>query len=128
MARQRLQPKDLEDPVRYSRGWKTGNAGSTVYLAGAIGHNPDGSLTPDIRVQTRRSFEQLEAVLKEAGGGLKDIVKMTVFITDMRYRDGYSEVRASLFSGDAPASTLVQCVALAAPGAMIEIEAVAVLD
>ena len=52
MARQRLQPKNLEDPVRYSRGWKTGN---TVYLAGAIGHNPDGSLTPDIRVQTRRS-------------------------------------------------------------------------
>lgn len=125
MARQRLQPKDLEDPVRYSRGWKTGN---TVYLAGAIGHNPDGSLTPDIRVQTRRSYEQLEAVLKEAGGSLQDIVKTTVFITDMRYREGYGEVRAELFKGDAPASTLIQCVALAAPGAMIEIEAVAVLD
>jgi len=125
MARQRLQPKDLEDPVRYSLGWKTGNP---VYLAGAIGHNTDGSLTPDIRVQTKRSFEQLDAVLKEAGGSLKDIVKMTVFITDMRYREGYGEVRASLFAGDAPASTLIQCVALAAPGAMIEIEAVAVLD
>ena len=125
MARQRLQPKDLEDPVRYSLGWKTGN---TVYLAGAIGHNTDGSLTPDIRVQTKRSLEQLDAVLKEAGGSLKDIVKMTVFITDMRYREGYGEVRASLFPGDAPASTLIQCVALAAPGAMIEIEAVAVLD
>ena len=125
MPRQRLQPKSLEDPVRYSRGWKTGN---TVYLAGAIGHNPDGSLTADIRVQARRSFEQLEAVLKEAGGGLQDIVKTTVFITDMRYREGYGEVRAELFKGDAPASTLIQCVALATPGAMIEIEAVAVLD
>ncbi|HLQ31722.1 MAG TPA: RidA family protein [Chloroflexota bacterium] len=125
MARQRLQPKNLEDPIRYSRGWKVGN---TVYLAGAIGHNPDGSLTPDIRVQTRRSFDQLEAVLKEAGGSLRDIVKMTVFITDMRYREGYGEVRAELFPGDAPASTLVQCVALAAPGGLIEIEAVAVLE
>ena len=125
MARQRLQPANLEDPIRYSRGWKVGN---TVYLAGAIGHNPDGSLSPDIRVQTRRSFEQLEAVLKEAGGSLDDIVKMTVFITDMRYREGYGEVRAELFKGDAPASTLVQCVALAAPGALIEIEAVAVLE
>ncbi|HLG69827.1 MAG TPA: RidA family protein [Chloroflexota bacterium] len=125
MARQRLQPANLEDPVRYSRGWKVGN---TVYLAGAIGHNPDGSLTPDIRVQTRRSIEQLEAVMKEAGGTLKDIVKLTVFITDMRYREGYGEVRAEMFPGDAPASTLIQCVALAAPGAMIEIEAVAVLD
>jgi 2-iminobutanoate/2-iminopropanoate deaminase len=125
MARQRLQPKELEDPVRYSRGWKVG---STVYLAGAIGHNPDGSLTPDIRVQTRRSLEQLQAVLKEAGGSLKDIVKLTVFITDMRFREGYGEVRAEFFPGDAPASTLIQCVALATPGAMIEIEGIAVLD
>jgi enamine deaminase RidA (YjgF/YER057c/UK114 family) len=125
MARQRLQPKHLEDPVRYSRGWKVGN---TVYLAGAIGHNPDGTLTPDIRVQTRRSIEQLQAVLAEAGGTLKDIVKLTVFITDMRFREGYGEVRAEFFPGDAPASTLIQCVALAAPGAMIEIEGIAVLD
>ena len=125
MARTRLQPKDLEDPIRYSCGWKVGN---TVYLAGAIGHNPDGSITPDIRVQTRRSIEQLEAVLKEAGGSLKDMVKLTVFITDMRYREGYGEVRAQMFPGDAPASTLIQCVALAQPGALIEIEGIAVLD
>jgi 2-iminobutanoate/2-iminopropanoate deaminase len=125
MARQRLQPKDLEDPVRYSRGWKVGN---TVYLAGAIGHNPDGTLSPDIKVQTRRSIEQLEAVLKEAGGTLRDIVKLTVFITDMRFREGYGEVRASFFPGDAPASTLIQCVALATPGALIEIEGIAVLE
>ncbi len=125
MARVRLQPKQLEDPVRYSRGWKTGN---TVYLAGALGNNPDGSLSPDIRVQTRRAFEQLAAVLAEAGGSLKDIVKMTVFITDMRYREGYGEVRAELFPGDAPASTLIQCVALATPGALIEIEGIAVLE
>lgn len=125
MPRQRLQPKTLEDPVRYSRGWKVGN---TVYLAGALGPNPDGSYTPDIRVQTRRAFEQLGAVLQEAGGRLQDIVKLTVFITDMRYREGYGEVRAELFPGDAPASTLIQCVALAVPEGLIEIEGVAVLE
>ncbi|MDE3077148.1 MAG: RidA family protein [Chloroflexota bacterium] len=125
MARVRLQPKQLEDPIRYSRGWKVG---STVYLAGAIGHNPDGTLSPDIRVQTRRAFEQLEAVMKEAGGSLSDVVKTTVFITDMRNREGYGEVRAEFFPGAAPASTLVQCVALAVPGALIEIEGVAVLE
>jgi len=125
MARQRLQPKHLEDPVRYSRGWKVGN---TVYLAGALGHNPDGSFSPDIRVQTRIAYQQLADVMKEAGGSLTDIVKTTVFITDMRYREGYSEVRAELFKGDAPASTLIQCVALASPGAYIEIEGVAVLE
>jgi len=125
MARQRLQPKTLEDPVRYSRGWKVDK---TVYLAGALGQNPDGSLTADIRVQTQRAFEQLEAVLHEAGGRLQDIVKLTVFITDMRHREGYGEVRASFFPGDAPASTLIQCVALAVPSALIEIEGIAVLD
>jgi len=125
MPKTRLQPKHLEDPVRYSRGWK---AGSTVYLAGALGNNPDGSLTPDIRVQTRRALETLADVIKEAGGSLQDIVKTTVFITDMRNRDGYNEVRTEFFPKDAPASTLVQVVALAQPGALIEIEATAVLD
>src|SRR5579871_2674339 len=105
MAKTRLQPKHLEDPGRYSRGWRVGN---TVYLAGALGNNPDGSLTPDIRVQTRHAFETLDAVLKEAGGKLADVVKTTVFITDMRNRDGYNDVRVEFFPKDAPASTLIQ--------------------
>ncbi len=123
--RQRLQPASLEDPGRYSRGWR---CGSTVYLAGAIGTEHDGTLTPDIKVQTTHAFYQLAAVLKEAGGSLSDIVKTTVFITDMRYREGYNEVRAQLFPSNPPASTLVQVVALAIPGAMIEIEAIAELE
>ena len=125
MPRQRLQPKTLEDPVRYSRGWKVGN---TVYLAGALGQNRDASFPADIKSQTRNAFEQLDAVLHEAGGSLRDIVKLTTFLIDMRYREGYGEVRAEFFKGDAPASTLIQCVALAFPGALIEIEGIAVIE
>jgi 2-iminobutanoate/2-iminopropanoate deaminase len=125
MARTRLQPAHLPDPVRYSRGWRVGN---TVYMAGALGVDADGKYSPDIRVQTRRAFETLSAVMQEAGGSLKDIVKVTVYITDMRFREGYGEVRAEFLPGDAPASTLVQIVALADPSALIEIEAIAVLD
>ena len=125
MARQRLQPADMQDPVRYSLGWRAGN---TVYLAGAIGTNEDGSLSPDIKVQTRRVYEKLARVMKEAGGGLEHLVKTTTFITDMRNQHGYAEIRGEFFSGDAPASTLIQCVALAMPGALIEIEGIAVLD
>jgi enamine deaminase RidA (YjgF/YER057c/UK114 family) len=66
--------------------------------------------------------------MQEAGGSLTDIVKLTVFITDMRWRDGYGEVRAEFFPADPPASTLVQVVALADPKALIEIEGIAVLD
>ena len=125
MARARIQPATLSDPVRYSHAWRVDK---TVYLAGALGSEADGSFAPDIRVQTRRAFEKLATVMQEAGGTLADIVKLTVFITDMRFREGYGEVRATFFASDPPASTLVQVVALADPLAIIEIEAVAVLD
>jgi len=113
------------EPGCYSHGWRVSN---TVYLAGALGAESDGSLAPDVRVQTRRAFEKLATILQEAGGSLTDIIKLTVFITDMRLRDGYGEVRAQFFPHDPPASTLVQVVALADPAALIEIEGVAVLE
>jgi 2-iminobutanoate/2-iminopropanoate deaminase len=125
MARTRLQPSTLADPVRYSHGFRVGN---TVYLAGALGTEADGSMVADIRTQTRRAFEKLDTVMKEAGGTLADIVKLTVFVTDMRWREGYGEVRATFFASEPPASTLVQVVALADPNALIEIEGIAVLD
>src|SRR5712692_6636755 len=99
MARTRLQPANLADPVCYSHGWRVSN---TVYLAGALGTESDGSLAPDVRVQTRRAFEKQRQVMHEAGGTLTDIVKLTLFITDMRLRDGYSGVRAQFFPHDAP--------------------------
>jgi enamine deaminase RidA (YjgF/YER057c/UK114 family) len=124
MPRVRLQPASLPDPVRYSHAWRVDK---TVYLAGALGTAADGSVSPDIRVQSRVAFEKLATVMKEAGGSLQDIVKITVFITDMRLRDGFSEVRAELYPHDTPASTMVQVVALATPGALVEIEGIAVL-
>ena len=125
MPRIRLQPASLPDPIRYSHGFRVGN---TVYLAGALGTEADGKIAPDIRLQTRRALEKLATVLGEAGGSLTDIVKLTVYITDMRWREGYGEVRAEFFPHDPPASTLVQVVALADPGALIEIEGIAVID
>jgi enamine deaminase RidA (YjgF/YER057c/UK114 family) len=125
MPRTRLQPSTLADPLRYSHGFRVGN---TVYLAGALGTEPDGSMATDIRGQTRRAFEKLQTVMREAGGSLADIVKLTVYVTDMRWREGYGEVRAQFFASDPPASTLVQVVALADPSALIEIEGIAVLD
>jgi enamine deaminase RidA (YjgF/YER057c/UK114 family) len=86
MPRTRLQPSALPDPVRYSHGFRVGN---TVYLAGALGTEADGSMPPDIRTQTRRAFEKLATVMQEAGGKLTDIVKLTVFITDMWWREGF---------------------------------------
>ena len=55
-------------------------------------------------------------------------MKVTVFVTDIRYREGYGEVRGEFFGTHPPARTLVQVAGLAIPGALIEIEAVAVSD
>jgi enamine deaminase RidA (YjgF/YER057c/UK114 family) len=102
----------------------------TIYLAGQLATDADGNLVApnDIRGQARASFQNIARVLEAAGASLKDVVRITVFITDMRYREGYHEARAEFYPTDPPASTLVQVVALAVPGALIEIEAVAVVD
>jgi enamine deaminase RidA (YjgF/YER057c/UK114 family) len=121
MARTAIQPADMADPrPRYTHGWRVGN---TVYVAGQLALDKDGKLVGpnDIAAQTRR-------ILEGGGAGLKDVVKITVYVTDIRSREGYGEVRQQFFGSNPPASTLVQVAGLAVPGAMIEIEAVAVID
>lgn len=128
MARTAIQPVDMADPrPRYTHGWRVGN---TVYVAGQLALDKDGQLVGpnDIEVQSRRVFENMRRVLETAGAGLADVVKITVFVTDIRYREPYGKVRQEFFRADPPASTLVQVAGLAIPGAVIEIEAVAVTD
>jgi reactive intermediate/imine deaminase len=118
----------MADPrPRYTHGWRVGN---TVYVAGQLALDKDGKLVGanDIAAQTRQVFENIRRILQGGSASLGDVVKVTVFVTDIRYRDGYGEVRQEFFRTDPPASTLVQVAALAIPGALIEIEAVAVVD
>jgi enamine deaminase RidA (YjgF/YER057c/UK114 family) len=118
----------MADPrPRYTHAWRVND---TIYVAGQLATDSEGNLVApnDIRGQARAAFENIGRVLEAAGASLKDVVRMTVFITDMRYREGYHEARQQFYPSDPPASTLVQIVALAVPGALIEIEATAVVD
>ena len=128
MARTAIQPAGRPDPrPRYTNAWKTGN---TIYLAGQTASDANGQIVGpgDIRAQTRQVLENVRVVLEAAGASMRDVVKTVVYVTDMRYRDGYGEVRQEYWPSDPPASTLVQVVALAQTEALIEIEAIAVLD
>ena len=128
MARTAIQPVDMADPrPRYTHGWRVGNA---VYVAGQLALDKAGKLVGpnDIGAQTRQIFENMKRILEGGGATLRDVVKVTVFVTDIRYREPYGEVRQEFFPVNPPASTLVQVSALAIPGALIEIEAVAVID
>jgi 2-iminobutanoate/2-iminopropanoate deaminase len=128
MARTAIQPADMADPrPRYTHGWRVGN---TVYVAGQLALDKAGKLVGpnDIAAQTRQIFQNMERILKGGGATLQNVVKITVFVTDIRYREPYGDVRQEFFPANPPASTLVQISALAIPGALIEIEAVAVID
>lgn len=127
MARIPIAPPDMKDQrPRYTLGWRVGN---TIYVAGQLPFDKDGNLIGrgDIKAQTRRVFEQIKKIVTAGGGTMDDIVKITVFVTDVRHREPYAEVRSEFFGPNPPASTMVQISNLAIPDALIEIEAVAVI-
>src|SRR5207244_7727532 len=127
MARIPIAPPDMKDQrPRYTLGWRIGN---TIYVAGQLPYDKDGTLIgPDIKAQARRCLHNIQRVVETGGGTMDDVVKVTVFVTDVRYREAYAEARGEFFKANVPASTLVQISNLSVPGALIEIEAVAVLD
>jgi 2-iminobutanoate/2-iminopropanoate deaminase len=103
--------------------------GRIVWLAGqiAITDATGKSLTGDFDGQVREIFRLLGETLKEAGGKLGDMVTMTVFITDARFGDRFTELRKEIFGSDFPASGLITCRALARPELLVEVQGIAVV-
>ena len=103
-------------------------AGDTLYLSGQIGMNPaTGELvSADVKEQAAQALKNMKAVLAAAGFTVDNVVKTTVFLTDMADFQAVNAVYAETFASDAPARS---CVAVAAlpKGARVEVEAVAVL-
>lgn len=103
-------------------------AGNTVFLSGQIGMDPaTGNLvSDDVCAQAKQALANMTAVLAEAGATPANVVKTTVFLTNMGDFAAFNEVYASVFTGDAPARSCVTVAALP-KGAKVEIEAIAVL-
>jgi 2-iminobutanoate/2-iminopropanoate deaminase len=103
--------------------------GQTVWLAGqTAGADAAGrALVGDFDGQVREVFARLGATLAEAGGRLADMVTMTVFITDARFGDRFTELRKEIFGDDFPASALITVAGLARPELLVEVQGVAVL-
>jgi enamine deaminase RidA (YjgF/YER057c/UK114 family) len=75
----------------------------------------------------RRAFGNLQTILQGAGGSLDDLVTMTVFMTDIRFADEFTRLRAEILGRDYPGSALIGVQRLVPPDALFEIQAVAVL-
>jgi 2-iminobutanoate/2-iminopropanoate deaminase len=106
-----------------------GGAGGLLLVSGDVAVDGHGRLVggDDVVAQTRQVFENLRAVLAAGGCGFGDVVKVTVFLTDVGDRARINSVRQEFFGEARPASTLVEVPRLAVPGAKVEIECVALV-
>jgi reactive intermediate/imine deaminase len=119
-----VQAPDNADPLGpYSHG---ATDGEILITAGQIPVTPAGDVLNDaaIGTQTDQSLENIERILAAAGLGLSDVLKTTVYMTDIDQFAGMNETYRSYFDSDPPARTAVE-VSRIADGAAIEIEAIA---
>jgi 2-iminobutanoate/2-iminopropanoate deaminase len=129
-----LHARDYQKAERaQSRGYShsvTTDGGKTVWVSGQTGHVDEQgkSLAGDAPGQARVALRAMDAVLKRSGGSIKDVVTITVYMTDPRILDTLIPVRQEFWpDGNFPASTSITVHSLPAVGMMVEISAVAVI-
>jgi len=104
--------------------------GTTVFLRGQVGQNLDTSRSVaigDAAGQAEQAMDNIETLLKESGARLEHICKITVYLTDPRYREGVYRVIGRRLKGVFPVSTGLVVTALARPEWLVEIDAIAVI-
>lgn len=100
-------------------------AGETIYISGQLGLDPEtGVLAEGVEAQAKTGFENLKTILTEVGVSFENVVKTTVFLTDMNDFAAVNDIYAQYFTADYPARSCVQVAALP-KGASFEIEAIA---
>lgn len=114
-------------PFRLAQGYRVGDL---LFISGQAAIDAQGQIVGvgDFDAQAQQVFENLECVLRAGGSSLKNVVKVPIFLTDMRYFDRIVELRGRWFTPPYPADTIVEVRSLYSQDAMIEIEAVAVAD
>ncbi len=131
MIKEILNPESLSKPMGpYSQGVAT-TGGKLVFISGQVPQNASGNLVGkgDLEAQTKQVFANLKTMVEAVGGTVANIVKITIFmvkVTPQAY-EILGRVRRELWSGDFPASTLVEINRLASPDFLIEVEAFAVI-
>ena len=127
MSRQEYRVEGQAEPISYFTD--AVRAGEFLYVSGIVAVDGHGDLVggDDVIAQTRQVFENMRAVLGAAGCGFADVVKVTIFLTDVDDRPLINPVRQEVFGATRPASTLVEVPRLAVDGAKVEIECVALV-
>jgi reactive intermediate/imine deaminase len=124
-----LNPKGLSTPTGYTHVVAP-QRGRLVFIAGQVAADATGAVVGkgDFKAQTRQVYENLKTAVEAAGATMADVAKINVYVTDISQIAAMREVRQQFFTGNPPASTLVQVVALARPEYLIEVEAIVAVD
>jgi len=122
----------LKRPAAQARAYSqavVSEGGKVVWLAGQVAAEDvsGNSLAGDFDGQVREVFVRLGKTLEDAGAALGDMVTMTVFITDARFGDRFTQLRKAIFGDNFPASALITIAGLARPELLVEVQGVAVI-
>ena len=118
---------DPYEPFRLAQGYRVGDL---LFISGQAAIDGEGRIVGpgDFDKQAEQTFENLDRALRAGGSSLRNVVKVTIFLTDMSHFSKIVDLRGKHFSPPYPADTIVEVSSLYSKDAMIEIEAVAIGD
>ena len=129
MSNQYVRPDSLaEPPEPYSHAVKCGD---TVYIAGQVAFDENNRVVGvgDAHAQAKQVWHNIAAAVEAAGGSVSDVIKITIFLKDIRDALAEIEVRRTLFEGGRyPICTQVQVANLGLPDLLMEVDAIAVIN
>jgi 2-iminobutanoate/2-iminopropanoate deaminase len=121
-----VNPPDVHALGRFSPGIEVSSAARQLHVSGQVGLRPDGTLAEGIEAQLECTWANVLAVLRAAGMGPQNVVKVTTYVTDPAHLKLHAPVRARILGEHRPAATTVCVSALASPDYLCEIEVLAV--
>jgi len=113
-----------EPLMGYSRAVRSG---PFIAVTGTVGINADGTYSPELSIQTRRSLEIIRAAIVQLGGRMEQVIRTRMYVTDVSKWEQVARVHGEVFAEIRPATTIVEVARLIDADAQIEIEADAIV-
>lgn len=113
-----------EPILGYSRAVRSGNA---IAVTGSVGVNADGTYSPSLAEQSRRSLAIIRAAVEALGGRMEHVIRTRMYVTDVSKWQEVAQAHGEVFGNIRPATTIVQVARLIDDAALIEIEADAIV-
>ena len=124
MLMKRIKSEHVPDPLPET--WSNCKVvGNHFFVSGMTAHDQQGNISGagSIYKQAQNCFQKIKHLVEASGGKMNDIVRVNVYVTDIKQREEVWRARREFFTGDFPCSTLVEVSALSPPGILVEVEA-----